>query len=165
MYTLYKDIVGVSGAQEFETMKDLVQHRNNAIMKWLEDNNIGNFPKTVKAFERNRIKLEEYSKKNSILYMLFVDKTSDGTECSCSCLNEGTWKMYPTFKEASRTLYSVSHNETLTMHMTQPKRTNPPEGYVPNRVNSVQIFTPGDNDGITILADGGVNVKKFEREN
>lgn len=114
LYTLYADLAPHPNedvnAPEFHRKRKLGGYRDGVFRVWLMDNGIGPFPKTESEAERYEPLFVEYSRRNTMLYILFQRPDR------CSVLNNGVWTDYPDMTTATREIYRVSPNDWIQYH-------------------------------------------------
>lgn len=114
LYTFYADLAPYANENvhtpEFAQKRSQVAARDAILLKWMQDNGIGLFPKTEHDAERFEPMFVEYSRRNTMRYFVFQRQDR------CSVLNNGVWKDYPDITAAIREIFYISHVDRIEYH-------------------------------------------------
>lgn len=106
MYSIYKDLDVKNGdlqdLQAVQTMRDQLLYRAMHLR-----GKVPHFPLDMATFEKHRHVLEEISKKNKMLCLLFV---YDG---KCHVLNSGTYTEYDSVAQAQQAVFDVKEDANV----------------------------------------------------
>ena len=119
MYTRYMDLVARYPVEK-SPMLDLPrimmqQDRDTIVRKSMNENKIGQFPKSKKEFEKTKQKLENLSATADDQLVLFFSVRDDqnSPEKECHILQKGVWKKYANSNDAINDIFHVSKHETI----------------------------------------------------
>jgi hypothetical protein len=113
MYTLYKDIYpGDSfSSDEMQNMQKEQKKRDQILFAKMQKNNIPLFPMEYKTFIKYKSNLENLSKDDQRLNILFVINQK-----KYLIMNSGNIKIYESKDESFRSIYDITLNNTIICH-------------------------------------------------
>lgn len=119
MYTYFKDMHMKDNCDvnELDRMLYLQQTRNSELIRWMKQNNTGVFPKPVKQWDKVKVKFENYTKENPLLYLVLCHRPGmDRDDVSCHVLHKGEYTVFANKDEAIRHIYNCPQDELYYEH-------------------------------------------------